>query len=191
MLGVNSQNEVHHSKWVSATFPCDIQPRRTFFGIYCPYLQPLWISNAPLAYLRLNSFNTSHQTLLSVCLPPASISANHTCKTSVSELQFKGTCPFVQQQTYSGFAPLEAHRPELHMAGLQMWTGYIYLFTTTMCVMPSSSRLWLFSPALVWDNLCSHRVLIIWSLNFHARERGTEHWLVEGLGWRVRTFRCP
>lgn len=66
-------------------------------------------------------------------LPPTPISASHVYKTPVSKSQFKWTHPFVQQKVASGVAPCEAHRPELHMAGLQMRTGYD-LFMTTMCV---------------------------------------------------------
>lgn len=84
--------------------------------------------------VMLNSFNTSHQLLLPhhAILPPP-ISTNDVYKTSVSKSQFKWTHPFVQQKVASGVAPHEAHRPELHMVGLQTQTGYD-LFTTTMCI---------------------------------------------------------
>lgn len=67
------------------------------------------------------------------CHPLTPISANHVYKTSASKSQFKWTHPFVQLKVASGVAPCETHRPELHMAGSQMWTRYD-LFMTTMCI---------------------------------------------------------
>lgn len=87
----------------------------------------------------------SHQTLLPPCtfLPPP-VPANYIYKTLISALQFKWIHLCVQQKVASGFAPLEARWPVVHMAELHIQPGW-FIYDNHVCPMPSSSRLRLYS----------------------------------------------